>query len=57
MDKKIIRIRNISPDIHTALKKRAIDENMSMEALVLTWIVEQLKKGGRPHKDKKEVVK
>lgn len=44
MDMKIIRIRNIPADIHTALKKRAIDENMSMEALVLKWIVEQLKK-------------
>lgn len=35
---KIIRIRNIPVDIHTALKKRAIDEGMSMEGLVLQWV-------------------
>jgi hypothetical protein len=40
---KIIRIRNIPGDIHTALKKRAIDEGISMEALVLGWIEEKLK--------------
>lgn len=44
MDKKIIRIRNIPGDVHTALKKRAIDEGMSMEALVLRWIEKELKK-------------
>lgn len=39
---KIIRIRNIPADTHTALKKRAIDEGISMEALVLRWIEEKL---------------
>jgi hypothetical protein len=39
---KIIRIRNIPADVHTALKKRAIDEGVSMEALVLRWIEEKL---------------
>lgn len=41
---KIIRIRNIPVDIHTALKKRAIDEGMSMEGLVLQWITAMLEK-------------
>lgn len=40
---KIIRIRNIPADVHTALKKRAIDEGISMEALVLRWIEKELK--------------
>jgi plasmid stability protein len=42
--KKIIRIRNIPVEIHEELKIRAIREGVSMEALVLRWIEEKLKK-------------
>lgn len=41
---KIIRIRNIPESVHTALKHRALDEGVSMEQLVLSWIEKELRK-------------
>lgn len=39
-----IRIRNIPSSIHLAVKIKALREGLSMEALVLKWINENLKK-------------
>ncbi len=50
MDKektKIIRIRNVPESVHQAVKIQAVQKGISMEALVLSWIIEILKnKGG-----------
>ncbi len=40
---KIIRIRAIPETLHQAVKIRAIQEGVSMEALVLSWIEKNLR--------------
>jgi len=37
------RVRNIPQRVHEALKVRAVREGISMETLVVKWIVEKLK--------------
>ena len=44
-DDKAIIVRGLAPDEIKQLKKRAIDEDTTMQGLVLAWIRANLSKG------------